>query len=150
MRAAVRVTISMVVAWAAFGGILPTARSSCAAPTVSMRPRSVAPGDTVTVVGEGWARTCNDTCSVSCFGIIDSCNSVAQPVQNLRIALVPRWGDSAVIIVEDVDPDRELGFRVQASVPMGLAPGRYRVVARNDAGHRAVGPTVDVSATTSS
>ena len=99
------------------------------------------------MIGKYWSSICDDvgTCSVGCFGG-QTCDQPGEvrPILNLRIELEPRSGGPAVTIAEDVDADADIQFRTLVTIPTDLAPGAYEVVARNDAGEEAVGPTIRV------
>jgi hypothetical protein len=146
MWRSLRTAVICGVAFASFGGVLPLARSVCAGPAVTLRPRVVQPGDEVELVGRGWSSICDDSggCSIGCLG--ETCDQPGdvRPIMNLRIELEPRGGGPPITLSEDVDADASVRFRVDAVIPAATEPGRYVVRAVNDAGHEAVGPTVTV------
>ncbi len=96
-----------------------------------------APGVSLTVRGHFWATECNDviSCSVGCLGK-QTCTGggPSPPARNLRIVVVSVTEGPRIELASGVDASPAT-FAVKHSVtlPVGLEPGRYRVLMGSEA-----------------
>lgn len=115
------ISVLITIAWlAATGG---PSSASCAAPSVSVTPRTVSAGDRLVVARSGWITTCNDTPG--------GCERApTDPYLDITVTIRPADGSGPDITLGPVDAiDDEFTFHVETTVP-DLPPGRYTVIAR--------------------
>jgi hypothetical protein len=126
LRRAVRTVVSLAVVVGSF--VLFTvapAHGSCAAPSISVRPSTAAPGDVVDVVGVAWGTDCNDT------GGSPSCGRqlpLGKPAEDIGIWLSGP-GLPQPALLGTVDADQDYGFDFRALLFTTLPPGIYTVEA---------------------
>lgn len=97
------------------GGV--TSDGACAGPTLVVEPATAAPGDTVTVTGEGMIDGCDDHQGVDDDGTVRSFETQA-PMRRVEIELV--LGDEQVTLAS-VDADEQGRFVVEVTMPAELA-----------------------------
>ena len=98
----------------------PAAGTSCAGPSVYIRPAAASAGEAVVVSGDGWG-TCPEP---------NGCGlSRRRDIHGIRIALRPAGEKGAGIELAVVDADDER-FRVDVRIP-AVPPGTYFVLAGN-------------------
>jgi hypothetical protein len=125
-RRVVRSFVSLVVVIGSFVVFtVAPARGSCAAPSISVRPSTAAPGDVVDVVGVGWGTDCNDT------GGSPSCGRelpLGKPARDIGIWLSGP-SEPQPALLGTIDADRDYGFDFRALLFTTLSPGTYTLEA---------------------
>lgn len=102
------------------------ADASCAAPEIGVGRRfEVSPGDDLVVRGRFWTDTCDDVGGDAGCGEDDF--ERGDPVQDIRLLLVPKGAREDGVFLAEVDADENFEFRTEVTVP-DVEPGRYVIV----------------------
>lgn len=98
-------------------------RADCAGPAIGVADETAAPGDSLRVLGDGFADDCADT-GVGAFGC--TFTPVARPERGIVLELADERG---VVATATVDADDDFRFAVDVTLPDDLAPGTYSLTA---------------------
>lgn len=101
---------------------------ACAGPTLVVEPATAAPGDTVTVTGEGMIDGCDDHQGVDDDGTVRSFET-QEPMRRVEIDLV--LGDEQVTLAS-VDADEQGRFVVEVTMPAELTGADSAEIAAPD------------------
>jgi hypothetical protein len=99
-----------------------SAGASCIGPTVLLDGGEVEPGDTIAIEGIGWGDNCYDTGPPP-----EGQGALGVPASDIEIVFLQ---DDIEILVATGDADAAYEFGATITIPSGLQPGKFDLVAR--------------------
>lgn len=116
--------LTVLVAAAAVLSVRPSS-ASCAPAEITVDKTKVGAGDRLVISGMGWTSSCPEPQEQGCGA---DGRPTASPLEDIRAVLVPQPNtadDQFELGTADADHDYE--FRLDAEIPLGTPPGRYRL-----------------------